>query len=99
MKHESKMEAVVASPLQQRIEWQPTGNPLAPWKSCVAGETWTVRINDFPEEHLYTVFRDGVVLEDFDDWPSHWIRNRERKARRDVVAAPPRTATKTRKRR
>ena len=99
MKREPKTETVVASPLQQRMEWWPTGDAVTPWESDVAGETWTVGINDFPEGHLYTVFRNGVAVEDFDDWPSQWIQNPVGKPKQGLVAMSARTALKTKNRR
>jgi len=33
-----------------------------------------LRINDFPEEQLYTLIIDNEIILDFDDWPKNWER-------------------------
>jgi hypothetical protein len=40
----------------------------------VEAETWVVRVNDFPEEHLYTLYVNDEELGDFDEWPRQWAR-------------------------
>lgn len=35
-------------------------------------KNWKIKMNDFPEEVLYTLFVDGKPVLDFDDWPQHW---------------------------
>lgn len=56
------------------IRWLLIGDPLTPYKAVVDGETWTIRINDFPAEHLYTLLVNGRETENFDDWPASWVR-------------------------
>lgn len=36
------------------------------------GELLLLRINDFPDEPLYT-FINGLLIKDFDDLPNKWI--------------------------
>jgi hypothetical protein len=33
---------------------------------------WKIRINDFPDEPLYTLIVDGKEKLHFDDWPEFW---------------------------
>jgi hypothetical protein len=40
----------------------------------VGGERWTLRINDFPDEPLYTLFAGQRPLKDIEEWPSNWVR-------------------------
>jgi hypothetical protein len=58
--------------LQAEISWNQTGDPVRPYHASVAGASWTIRVNDFPEEHLYTLLIDGQEFESFDDWPACW---------------------------
>lgn len=51
-----------------------TASALVPYEAEVDGERWTVRINDFPAEPLYTLLVEGVEEEDLDAWPSAWTR-------------------------
>jgi hypothetical protein len=38
----------------------------------VGSSQWSIRLNDFPSEPLYTLFVDGREIVDFNDWPSGW---------------------------
>jgi len=33
-----------------------------------------IRINEFPEDAMFTLLIDGVESLDFDDWPDNWGR-------------------------
>lgn len=64
----------LAERLARAVEWRDTGDPERPWEAEVEGERWTVRLNDFPEEPLYTLLVDGAPAGDFHDWPERWRR-------------------------
>jgi hypothetical protein len=57
--------------------WSRTNDPTALWSAQVRAETWTVRVHDFPEEHLYTLLVNDEELGSFDVWPRHWSRAEE----------------------
>jgi len=38
----------------------------------VGAHRWMVRMNDFPDEPLYTLFIEGEAIIDFNDWPKGW---------------------------
>src|ERR1700730_14400738 len=42
--------------LRRNVKWSRTRHPTALWRAEVGADTWTVRVNDFPEERLYTLF-------------------------------------------
>ncbi len=60
--------------LQSDVHWSSTGDALRPWRARIGRDTWTVRINDFPEHPLYTLLIDDRSAGDFDDWPPRWLR-------------------------
>ena len=60
--------------LRAVVKWSRTNEPAAPWRSQVGPVIWAVRVNDFPEEHLYTLFVNDEVVGNFDDWPRQWLR-------------------------
>lgn len=60
--------------LKKNVKWLRTNDPTALWRSKVGAETWAVRVNDFPEEHLYTLFVNDEDLGNFDEWPGQWSR-------------------------
>jgi len=64
--------------LSTDVKWWKTKDPTALWRTQVGAGTWTVRVNDFPEEHLYTLFVNDEELGSFDEWPSQWSRAEER---------------------
>jgi hypothetical protein len=52
--------------------WSKTEDMNFPYTATVDGKTWTVRINDFPEEELYTLLIDGKAVLSFSDEPGNW---------------------------
>jgi hypothetical protein len=60
--------------LRTPIEWHPSGDALEPWISQMGKTRWAIRLNDFPEEHLYTLLINGRTIGGFDDWPPEWAK-------------------------
>jgi hypothetical protein len=58
---------------QIAITWKHTGDAELPYTAEVLGRTYTIRINDFPAEPLYTLLSGGAELEDLEDWPPAWV--------------------------
>jgi hypothetical protein len=64
----------VQARLRQHVAWRPTADLFIPWNSEVDGQRWEVRINDFPDEYMYSLLIDGTLIGDFHDWPEPWDR-------------------------
>ena len=60
--------------LENEMNWIRTDDSLFPFRADVKGQTMEIRINDFPEEPLYTLFINGRAVIDFDEWPKNWSR-------------------------
>ncbi len=60
--------------VNRKIEWQKTEDPDFPYEAIVDEKRWRLRINDFPEERLYTLFIDNLQLFNLDDLPPTWSR-------------------------
>lgn len=60
--------------LAQELVWTATADLDYPWAAEVKGARWQIRLNDFPDEIMYSLVIDGVVLGDFHDWPETWRR-------------------------
>lgn len=58
--------------LELAIAWTHTGDAEIPYAAEVDGRRYTIRINDFPAEPLYTLLADGAELVDLEDWPPAW---------------------------
>jgi hypothetical protein len=56
------------------IEWQETEDPDFPYAAQVEGSRLRLRINDFPDEPLFSLFIEERHVADLDDWPGHWLR-------------------------
>lgn len=63
-------ESIRSMPLQ----WETTNDPEYPYQTHVVGQHVVLRLNDFPEETLYTLLIDTVDIAHFDDWPEAWHR-------------------------
>ena len=42
------------------------------YKATVDGARWTIRMNDFPAELLYTLLINGDAIIHFNNWPTIW---------------------------
>ena len=58
------------------VEWIPSIDSAFVWQASAGNDFWQVRVNDFPDEPLYTLYVDGGQVGDFDDWPATWRRPR-----------------------
>jgi len=78
--------------LAEKIDWKRTLDPRHPFAAKLEGEKCVIRLNDFPDEHLYTLIVDGKEIFAFDDWSAKW----NRPAKGNVLGQP---ANKARTRR
>jgi hypothetical protein len=58
--------------LKQPIHWEKTDRAEFPYAVEIKGKKWSIRINDFPVEPLYTLFIDDQEIGSFDDWSNVW---------------------------
>lgn len=70
---------------QVAVTWKHTGDAQFPYTAEVGGRTYTIRINDFPAEPLYTLLSEGAELGDLEDWPAAWVMPSPPKALRDTL--------------
>mgnify|MGYP000984759927 CR=1 FL=1 len=56
------------------IKWHKTSDPFYPYEAIFNNRYLKLRLNDYPEEPMYTLLVNGEVIESFDEWPSCWIR-------------------------
>jgi glycosyltransferase involved in cell wall biosynthesis len=64
---------------EEAVVWKPGTDPAYPYEAEVGGDKLLIRLNDFPDENLYTLVVGDVEVANFDDWPRHWIRHGEEK--------------------
>jgi hypothetical protein len=56
------------------VVWEHTGNSEFPYTAEVDGHTLAIRVNDFPDEPLYTLVVENNAVEDLEEWPPLWVR-------------------------
>ena len=83
--------------LAERIDWTRIEDPRHPFTARFEGEKCVIRLNDFPDEHLYTLIVDGEEVVAFDDWPANW--NRPAKEKTVSQTAPDNSPAGTRRQR
>jgi hypothetical protein len=66
--------------LARELSWRSTGDPIYPWAAEVDGNSWRVRVNDFPDELMYSLMIGSENAGDFHDWPETWQRNSDASA-------------------
>lgn len=60
--------------LAKNLVWRRTRDPRYPFLSEFEGKRCVIRLNEFPDEHLYTLIVDGQEVLSFDDWSAKWNR-------------------------
>ena len=60
--------------LSRKLTFSTTSDVDHPWATEVDGEQWRVRLNDFPDDFMYTLLIDDVVIGSFNNWPESWAR-------------------------
>jgi hypothetical protein len=60
------------------ITWEESEDVDFPYKADVDGIRWRLRINDFPDEPLFTLFIENQEWGHFDDLPPTWSIPREK---------------------
>lgn len=58
--------------LPPQAAWHDTGTNVFRWAARADGRWWVLRLNDFPEHPLHTLFIDAQVVGDIDDVPDTW---------------------------
>jgi hypothetical protein len=88
----SPVDPEVERRLRQVVEWHETGDLTLPWDAYPDGRHWRIRLNDFPDDHMYTLLVEGVELGEFDNWPEAWNRGATEQAPTEKVAVVVRPA-------
>ena len=66
----------LAEMLRRTLAWTPTADLFFPWKAELSRVgALAIRLNDFPDEPMYTLFVGKQEIGSFDDWPSTWHRS------------------------
>lgn len=68
------MSTKVQHYLEEKLVWRHSGDPLYPYDAEFNGERCVLRLNAFPDDHLYTLLVDEEEVASFDDWPERWQR-------------------------
>ncbi|MDP9606440.1 UNVERIFIED_ORG: hypothetical protein J2W38_006260 [Variovorax paradoxus] len=59
--------------LQVQISWVKTADAEFPFSATGPdGKKLIIRLNDFPEEPMYTLLCESEPLTSFDEWPQIW---------------------------
>jgi len=64
---------------EEEIAWAKGSDPSYPFETEMDGARLLIRLNDFPEENLYSLFVNDLAAGDFDEWPARWTRPDETK--------------------
>jgi len=68
-----RMKAIVEH-LNTPITWERASDPELLYQATHHGHVFTIRLNDFPAEPLFTLLLGNEELADLEDWPASWSR-------------------------
>ena len=68
------MSTKIENYLEEKVVWKPGMDPRYPYEAELHREKLVIRLNDFPDESLYTLIVNKVEVASFDDWPEQWDR-------------------------
>ena len=61
--------------LRRNLSWSATGDVIHPWKAKFGNQSFTIRLNDFPDEQMYTLLVNNREIGSFGSyWPANWKR-------------------------
>ena len=60
--------------LEEEVTWNQTTDPDFPYQATINGDGLVVRLNDFPDQNLYTLLVNREEVATFDDWPEQWVK-------------------------
>lgn len=58
--------------LRTAVIWKSVRSNVFPWAARIDGVWHVLRLNDFPDHPLHTLFIDGACAGDLDDLPGGW---------------------------
>jgi len=60
--------------IQHPVEWRTASSdePFIVFEATDRGQHWTARLNDFPDEPLWTLIIGYAEILHFDEWPPIW---------------------------
>jgi len=71
---ETGMITKVQNYLEEHVIWRRSTDPNYPYETTFNGERLVIRLNNFPDENLYTLLVNDEEVAHFDDWPEPWTR-------------------------
>ena len=54
------------------VRWHPISQGKLVYSAAVDGASWILRMNDFPDEPLYTLLIDDREIINLTEWPKNW---------------------------
>lgn len=68
------VEILARNYLEEELAWKRGPHPTFPYEAKFHGERLVIRLNDFPDEKLYTLIVNDEEVDSFDDWPDQWAK-------------------------
>jgi hypothetical protein len=54
------------------LQWRKTSDAEYPFIANDKKYSYRIRVNDFPEEPLFSLLKEDTPLCSFNSWPDHW---------------------------
>ena len=64
-------------PFEQPVRWTKTDDAEFPYTAQINGDTWVIRVNDWPEDPtVFSLLVNDEEHLDFDGWSKRWNKPR-----------------------
>lgn len=57
---------------EKEILWIPCKTDEFIYESLFCNDFYQIKLNDFPDEILYTLFKNNQEMHSFNNWPEKW---------------------------
>lgn len=69
------INAALGEHLAKPLTWNRSSDVDHPWETEADGKKWRIRINDFPDDFMYSLLIGEDEIGPFHEWPANWERS------------------------
>ncbi len=56
----------------KNIQWEKGKDAVYPFCAKVENQDWQIKVNDYPEQEMFTLIINDKEIINFNNWPKNW---------------------------